>query len=105
MQLGIILLTLASAAALLATIPESLLGYPDMQVHGNGSHNYLYRWYQDHTEGVLPTGWVISLPIWAYRAAMLMWSLWLAFALMRWSRWAWEKYGKRGLWMGKVRAD
>ncbi len=99
MQLLIILLSLASAAALLITIPQSLLSYPDMQVQGNGSHNFYFRWYQDHTSGALPTGWVISLPMWAYRAAMLLWSLWLAFALMRWIVWGWEKFCYQQAWM------
>jgi hypothetical protein len=100
-QLAIVLLSLISAAVLLATIPQSLLSYPDMQVQGNGSHNYLYRWYQDHSDGALPTAWIFSLPIWVYRATMLLWSLWLVFALMRWMRWGWEKFSAHGWWQGR----
>ena len=98
LQLGIAALTVISAVVLLGTIPQSLLSFPDMQVQGNGSSNYLYRWYQDHSEGALPAAWVFSVPIMVYRAVMLLWSLWLVFALMRWVRWAWARFSHRGLW-------
>ena len=103
LQLGIAALTLISALVLLATIPQSLLSFPDMQVQGNGSHNYLYRWYQDHSDGALPEAWVFSLPIWAYRAAMLAWSLWLVFALIRWVRWGWSRFSTHGWWRARQR--
>jgi hypothetical protein len=41
---------------------------------------------------------MFSLPLWAYRTAMLAWSLWLAFRLLRWLRWCWDRYASGGLW-------
>ena len=41
---------------------------------------------------------MFSVPIMVYRAVMLLWSLWLVFALMRWVRWAWARFSHRGLW-------
>lgn len=97
-QLGLIALTLIAVATLIYTIPRSLLAAPDMQVVGNGSGGLLYRWYQDRSDGALPQGAVFSLPLWVYRLAMLAWSLWLVFALVRWARWGWESLGTGGLW-------
>ncbi|MGE0343662.1 MAG: hypothetical protein AB7O86_11425, partial [Porticoccaceae bacterium] len=48
--------------------------------------------------GALPTGAVLSLPLWLYRLAMLAWSLWLVFALLRWVRWGWDCLGTGELW-------
>ena len=89
-QWGLGLLTLAMLFALLGSVASSLIfGSPDMQITGNGSNAYGLNWYQDRTDGLIPSGWVVSLPMGAYRLAMLAWSLWLAFALMRWLRWGW----------------
>ncbi len=102
-QLGLILLTLIAVASLVYTIPRSLLAAPDMQVTGNGSSHLFYRWYQDRSAGDLPQGTVFSLPLWTYRLAMLAWSLWLVFALMRWARWGWTCLGAGGLWRPRAR--
>jgi len=95
-------LSLIAAVCLFATIPESLLSTPDMRVTGNGSYNYLYKWYQDHSATQLPMGNVYSVSIWIYRIAMLAWSLWIVFALIRWSKWGWDCISKGRLWIGKV---
>ena len=97
-QVGLILLSIVALLSLFATIPQSLLSAPDMQVTGNGSHNYFYQWYQDHSAEVLPQGWVFSLPLGAFRIAMLLWSLWLVFALMGWIKWWWECLSTGQLW-------
>lgn len=102
-QIGLVVLTVAAVFSLFYTIPQSLLSAPDMQVAGNGSSNYFYRWYQDHAVGSLPQGWVISLPLGVFRVAMLLWSLWLVFALMRWVRWGWQCFATGQLWYRKPR--
>lgn len=83
---------------LAASVPFGLLGAPEMYIDGNGSWAYSLRWFQDQTTGSLPSAWVISLPIWVYRLAMLAWSLWLAFVVVRWVRWAWDSYSTGGAW-------
>lgn len=97
-QIGLIGLSLIALVSLFVTIPQSLLSAPDMQVTGNGSSNYLYRWYQDHSTDVLPQGWVFSLPLNVFRIAMLLWSLWIAFALMNWIKWGWQCLSAGQLW-------
>jgi len=97
-QVGLVLLTSAAVAALVATIPISLLSAPQMQIVGNGSSSYEFCWYQDHAAGKLPVGWVISLPIWTYRITMLVWSFWMAWCLPRWAMWGWKAFSAGGLW-------
>ncbi len=104
-QVGIGLLSLIALLTLAGVIPQSLLSQPDMQVSGNGSNNYLYRWYQDRVGSELPQALVISLPLWCYRIAMLLWSLWLAFALLRWLRWGWSCFAEGGVWPKEIAAD
>ncbi len=98
MQLGLFALSLIALAVLLGTIPYGLLAAPDMHVLGNQSNAYSLHWYQDRTSGELPSAWVVSLPMWNYRLAMLLWSLWLAFAMLKWIRWGWQQLSHGGLW-------
>ncbi len=88
-------------SALVYSVPLALLGSPDMQIVGNGSSAYFYKWFADHAMLQLPNAWVFSLPLWVYRVAMLGWSLWLAFALIRWLRWAWGAWSVPEIWYGK----
>jgi hypothetical protein len=97
-QLALGGLGLAAFGLLLGSVPQGLLSTPDMQVTGNGSNSGSLQWFVDRTDGTLPSGWMFSLPLWAYRVAMLAWSLWLAFRLLGWLRWCWERYSAGGLW-------
>lgn len=97
-QIGLAILTLVAVGGLFAAVQEGLLGRPDMQVSGNGSTAYSLNWYQDRADGALPTAGVISVSIWYYKILMLLWALWLAFALLRWAKWGWGCYSADGLW-------
>ncbi len=97
-QVGLIALSVVALLSLFSTIPQSLLSAPDMQITGNGSSNYLYQWYQDHSASSLPQGQVVSVPLWVYRVAMLAWSLWLVFALLNWVKWGWQSLATGRLW-------
>lgn len=87
-----------AAALLFKAIAHGLLGAPDMQIAGNGSHGALLRWYTDRSAAVVSRPWVFSVPLGVYRAAMLVWALWLADSVLNWARWAWTQYGVGGLW-------
>ncbi|MEQ1917900.1 MAG: hypothetical protein ABL955_01765 [Elusimicrobiota bacterium] len=100
-QVFLAALTAAAAVYLFLAIKRGLLGAPDMQISGNGSGAHLLRWYLDRAETTLPRPWVLSVPLFVYRAGMLCWALWLADALTRWVRWAWDCCGVGGLWRGK----
>ena len=103
-QILLILLSLLTLAVLVSAIPYGLLAEPAMMVRGNGSSAHWLQWYTDRSEGALPQAWVISLPLWAYRLAMLCWSLWLALALTRWLPWAWRQLGSHGWWLSATQA-
>ncbi len=97
-QIALTVFGVVALGALVWSIPNALLGQPEMQVTGYGSSESTYRWYADHSGEALPTAWVVSLPTWVYRVAMWAWSLWLAFALVRWVRAAWRALVAPGYW-------
>ncbi len=98
LQIGLVLLSLQAMSALAGAVAEGLLGQPAMQIAGNGSHATLLNWYQDRSDATLPQPWVISLPLWVYRALMLAWALWLANSLLNWLKWGWGCFSADGLW-------
>ena len=105
LQIGFGLLTLIAFAAILAGIQSGLLGSPDMSVTGFESSGKQLSWFADKTAGAMPQAAVYSLPMWAYKALILAWALWLSFALMRWLPWVWRCFADGGLWRAKAPAD
>lgn len=97
-QLGIVALTLASGACLVFSISNGLLGHPDMNIRGNGSSTHILRWYHDVSGPVLPRTWMVSIPMWAYRVAMLAWALWVSFWLINILKWGWVRFYTPILW-------
>jgi len=102
-QVALALWTFAALAVLLYSIQQGLLGTPEMQVAGHQSTASQLRWYQDRADASLPRASVISIPLLAYRGAMLAWALWLATALIRWLRWGWAQFSQGELWRGRRR--
>lgn len=105
LQIGLALLTVLALAALLEAVQQGLLGLPSMQVAGNSSDAYNLNWYQDRAEPIPPRPWIISAPLWSYRALMLAWALWLAYSLLDWLRWGFRAYVADGLWRIKPKAE
>jgi len=97
-QILLFSLSFLSMLVLIFTITNSLLARPDMHITGNGSYAYSLVWFADRAKELYPQAWVISLPLWGYRLAMLLWSLWLAFAVLRWLKWGWAQINHLGLW-------
>ena len=98
MQLGLAVWTAGALLCLIWAIRQGLLGLPDMQIGGNGSTGRALRWYLDRADERVPSTWMVSVPLWVYRVAMLAWALWLASALVRWLRWGWQCFSDGGLW-------
>src|SRR4029077_17566525 len=98
------LLSVAAVLSLVAAIPFGLLGNPDMRIAGFGQNARSLSWFNDQAPGVLPTPWVLSVSMWWYKTAMLLWALWLAFALVRWLPIAWEAPGVGGFWRKRQRS-
>ncbi|MBU0673801.1 MAG: hypothetical protein KJ950_04080 [Proteobacteria bacterium] len=97
-QIGIGILTLLALAALVGAISRGLLGHPDMNIIGNGSDSGLLRWYQDRSENILPQAWLLSIPMYVYRMAMLLWALWISFTLIRLVKWGWQRFTQPVFW-------
>ncbi len=98
MQVLLALWTVVALALLVWAVQQGLLGLPDMQIRGNGSSGHLLRWYHDRNSKEIPTAWMLSVPLYTYRLAMLAWALWLARALVAWLRWGWQCYAAGELW-------
>ncbi len=105
MQLGLMLLILASFSIILVAVANGLLGSPDMQVKGNGSNSYFLKWYQDRAAALLPQPEIISVPLWVYRVMMLMWAMWLAMSVLKWIRWGWGALTVGEFWRAAVKPD
>ena len=95
---------LVSLGLLYVAIHQGLLFRPDMQVAGGGSTDTVLRWYADRVTGDTPAAGVLSLPLWLYRVAMLLWALWLAAGLVRGVGPAWRAFTEGGLWRPLPRA-
>lgn len=98
MQAGIAGLTFIALIVLAVAVGKGLLGMPEMQIAGNGSSSYVLNWYQDRSGEILPQPSFVSVPLWLYRALMLLWALWLAVAVIGWLRWGWKAMNVGGLW-------
>ncbi|MGH8595030.1 MAG: hypothetical protein ACREXT_00065, partial [Gammaproteobacteria bacterium] len=92
------ILTIVALTTLFDAIRQGLLGAPNMQIAGNGSSAYELFWFQDRAPLEYPAATVWSVSLWFYRALMLAWALWLAFALLGWLRFGWTAFSRDGLW-------
>jgi hypothetical protein len=97
-QVLLVLLTLIAFGVLFFALQQGLLGSPNMQISGNNSYAGSLHWFQDRSASLLPQPWVISIPLLVYRLLMLLWALWLAFALINWLKWGWHNFTVGGLW-------
>jgi len=110
MQAGIAILTIGMLSSLINTVPEGLLGVPDMGIRGYGSNGNHLNWFADRSYSQLPVIRIFSLPIWIYRVLMLAWTLWLATISIRWlsrglSAWLKNGYWKRIGWAEKKKEE
>jgi hypothetical protein len=86
----------AVALLVFSGIRNGLLAEPDMGIHG--AHGSSLVWFQDQVPGAIEMPSVYSVPLWAYRALFFAWACWMAFALVRWLRWAFNAWKTGGLW-------
>jgi hypothetical protein len=96
-QVALVVVSVLIMLSLISSVPMSLLSQPDMGIVGNQSSGYQLNWYHDRSQGDLPNIVVYSLPMWVYKLAMLMWSLWLASMLLKWSKWSWQVLADGGM--------
>jgi len=89
-QAILIVLTLTALIIFIVIAAAGLLGQPEMFIGGNGSTRSRLDWFLARSSPELATPGFFSISIWFYRLAMLLWALWLATALIRWLRTAWQ---------------
>ncbi len=97
-QLLLVFWTLFAIGALLDVLRTGLLGYPDLLVAGPNSTSHELSWLSDRFTERTAGAWVLSAPVWLYRALMLAWALWLATSLLRWVGWGWQAFSEGGAW-------
>ncbi len=97
-QVGLVLWTLVALMALFAAVKAGLVGEPEMQIAGNQSNHLVLNWTQDQIKERMPQPWMMTLPVWVFHLLMLVWSLWLAWSLLGWLKWAWQCLGRDGGW-------
>jgi len=97
-QLVLVGWTLTALVILVYAVQQGLMGTPNMQIQGNGSHSELLQWFADRTGAIPEQPYVLSVPMLAYRGVMLAWALWLAVSLLRWLRWGWLSFSTGRLW-------
>lgn len=98
LQLALAAWCFIAIGTLFAAISKGLLGSPNMMIAGNNSYNGVLNWYLDVSSGALPEVFIFSLPIGFYRGAMLLWALWLAFSVIKWSVWSWKNFSSGSAW-------
>jgi hypothetical protein len=98
LQVALVVLSCVAALGLLMAIPYGLLANPDMRIAGAGQYFGSLSWFNDQSANQLPSAWVFSVSLWWYKAAMLAWALWLAFALTRWLPFAWRALNVGSFW-------
>jgi len=105
LQLVIAAATIVALSSIAASLPAGLLGTPDMHVVGQGSYGNTLNWFADRSESLLPVATAISVPMWIYKALILVWALWLSFALLRWLPWVWQCFSRDGYWRSRKDAQ
>jgi hypothetical protein len=85
------LLASGTALAVLLVVPLIVLSWlaaigssPQLHIGNLYSSTSSLYWFADVSEAQLPSVTVYSLPIWVYRAALLLWGAWLAWTLYQW---------------------
>ncbi|KIM06776.1 MAG: hypothetical protein KU38_11790 [Sulfurovum sp. FS08-3] len=102
-QVAIVVLTFMALGTIVGAVSIGLLGNPDMMITGNNSYTTMLNWYSDRIDTILPQPTVITLSIWYYRILMLVWSIWIAFSLIKWLKWAWSLFSQGDMWHKRIK--
>ncbi|VAW45462.1 hypothetical protein MNBD_GAMMA02-615 [hydrothermal vent metagenome] len=90
--------TVTTIGVLIATVAYGLLSYPDMGVAGqNASASKLY-WYLDSGFDLLPNITLLSVHLWWYKLLILLWSIWVSFAVLSWLKKLFMSLNKEDWW-------
>ena len=104
-QIALAGITIIALYNVVMVLPQGLLGTPDMHVTGHNSHAGVLSWFADRSESVLPVAMVVTVPMWIYKVLILVWALWLSFALLRWLPWVWRCFSSQGFWRSRTKVQ
>jgi len=99
LQLVLVFYSVGFLIALFGAVYSGLASSPDMSIEGAGSYPGNLSWYVDRSAGAFRTSWILSVSVWFFRVAMLVWALWLSSALLGWLKWAWVELRRDGFWV------
>jgi len=105
LQVVIAVLTVVALAGIVSALPQGLLGTPDMHVAGHNSYGNVLGWFADRSDSMLPVAAAFTVPLWIYKGLILVWALWLSFALLRWLPWVWQCFSSQGYWRSGKEAE
>ena len=98
-------MTIVALLSVVLSLPAGLLGTPDMHVVGHNSYGNVLNWFADGSDSILPKASIITVPLWVYKGLILIWALWLSFALLRWLPWVWQCFSSDGFWRSRKSAE
>jgi hypothetical protein len=97
-----LLITLVVLLVFIGSVANGLLSYPRMGVIGQGSSTNSLNWFMDSASNQVPSISIISVPMWWYKAIMLLWSIWVSFSLMGWLKFVIKGFDNK-LWWKKFK--
>lgn len=104
-QILLCVITLVALIVMVLAIPTALTNDPNMYIMGFQSTTENLVWFTDEIAGSVPTPWILSLPKWIYSVLILLWAMWLVFALLKWTRVWWQTLKTPGLWLSEDSND
>jgi len=90
--------TIGTISILIATVAYGLLSYPDMGVAGQNASSSTLYWYLDSGVGSLPEITLLSVHLWWYKLLILLWSIWISFAVINWIKRLFSSLNKEDWW-------
>lgn len=94
-QIVLSILILISLSILLATLNHGLLFNPEIYTDKQ------LIWFTEQSN-TASGAWFISFPLWVYHTIMFVWSIWLAFSVIKLAKWFWAILSQPQLWLKHV---
>lgn len=88
----------------IGSVAFGLFSYPQMGIAGMRSSASNLNWFIDSYQNSIPNITIISVPIWWYKALMLIWSIWVSFSLLNWLNQVIKGFDKNLWWKKKKKA-
>jgi hypothetical protein len=93
-----LLFSVVALGVLAVAVAYGLLSYPDMGVAGSRSSAYHLHWYLDQGQQALPAISVLTVHLWWYKLLILLWSIWVSFALLGWIKTLFQGFSADHWW-------